>query len=218
MVGLSVNRDNIPSNFDFGIMLACDKITYCDFVNFYRMDTLDDILSLVHLKKFDNVLKELYDIHVEYVKKPELQFKEEHQGWCSNLKKLLELNGFQYDLNEMLGITQIDFDISDYIIEKKLTEDGEPYSSLTDDVKYWLSYIFSINISETYIIEYNHDINLAEFNNAMYIIIRNNDNRLFIVSYTIEGEYKEELLKEKSNELDFSTKFRLSFINSRKLQ
>ena len=221
MVGLSVNRDDMPTNFDFGIMLVCDEITYCDFVNFYRTDTLDDILSLVHLKKFDRVLQELYDIHVEHVKKPELQFKEEHLGWCTTLKKLLELNGFQYDLNEMLGITQIDFDISEYIIEKDSIGDTKlckSYSSLTDEIRYWLSYTFSLSMSDTFIVEYDHNINLAEFNNAMYIIIRNNDNRLFIVGYTLDGEYKEELLKEKAEELDFSTKYRLSFINSKKLQ
>lgn len=213
LVGLSVNKDNMPANFDFGIMLVCDEITYCDFVNFYRMDTMDDILELVHVSKFDRVLKELYDEHVAYVKDPTLQFKEEDKGWCTTLKKLLTLNGFQFDLNEMLGITQIDFDISQYIVEKKITEDSEPYQSLTDEVQCWLSYTYGVNISETYILEYNHDINLAEFNNAMYIIVRNNDNRLFIITYTIDGEYKEELLRQKAEELDFSTKYRLAFIN-----
>ena len=216
LVGVSVNRDNIPANFDFGIMLVCDEITYCDFVNFYRTDTLEDILEFVHLKKCDKVLQELYDEHVAHVKDPSLQFKSEHNGWCTTLKKLLELNGFQYDLNEMLGITQIDFNLEDYIIEKKAVEDGKPYTSLTDEVQYWLSYTFYVDIADTIVIEYNHDINLAEFNDTMYFIIRNNNNKLYVVAYTLSGEYKEELLKEKAQELDFSTKFRLSFMDNLK--
>lgn len=218
IVGLSINRDNIPAGFDFGILLSCKEITYSDYVNFYRTDTLDNILELIKISKFDTALEDMYNEHIKAVKDPSLQFKSEHKGWCKNLKKLLSENNFQEDLNEMLGITKVDFDISNFIIEKKLTNDSkESYTSITDDLRYWLSSIFKVNIKDAYILEYNHDINLSEFNDMRYVILRDSENHLYILSYTLDGEYKEAELEAKDKELDFSSKFRINFYNKYKV-
>ena len=213
IAGLSVNRDNIPTNFDYMQLLSCDEILYVEYINFYRTDTLQDILGLVKVPKFDTVLTSLYEEHVKYEKNPSLNFKEEDKGWCKTLKRLLSENNFQNDLDEMLGITAIDFDIDEYTEEKTLPTSDEKYLSVTTDLQYWLSSIFKINMKDIYILEYNHDINLADFNDTRYIILRDSKNKVYLVVYTLAGEYKEAELEAKDKELDFSSKFRINFYN-----
>ena len=163
MVGISVNMDSVPVGYDWGELLCCEEIEYFDFINFYRTDTLNDILNLVDIKKFDKVLEDLYNRHVEAVGDPTLQFKKEDHGWCRTLKKLLEDNNFQSDLNDMLGITDVGFNIDEYIINKRLPNSEEEYESFSDDLRYWLSSIYKLNIKETYVFVFNHDINLADY-------------------------------------------------------
>ena len=213
IAGLSVNRDNIPTNFNYMQLLGCDEILYVEYINFYRTDTLQDILGFVKVSKFDAVLTSLYEEHVKYVKNPSLNFKEEDKGWCKTLKRLLTENNFQNDLDEMLGITAIDFKVTDYIEEKTLPTTEEKYLSVTKDLQYWLSSIFKINMKDIYILEYNHDINLADFNDTRYIILRDSENKVYLVVYTLAGEYKEAELEAKDKELDFSSKFRINFYN-----
>lgn len=212
IVGLSVNRDTCPANFDYGIMLACDEIIYTDSVNIYRTDILEDVLKMVKNVKFDSVLSSLYNKHIEYVQDPNLQFKKEHKGWVKDLKTLLKENNFQEDINQMLGITSINPIIENHSVVKQLP-DGEKYTSLSDAMINWLSSIFKINIDNITVIEYGHDINLAEFNNARYFIFRDGVNKLYLAVYTTNGEYHETDLEAKSNEKDFSDEFRINFYN-----
>lgn len=213
IAGLSVNRDNVPAGLDYGILLACDQITYSDYINFYRTDLLDDLLSMVKVNKFNTVLEDLYNEHAKAVHDPKLSFLEEHKGWCKNLQRLLHENNVQNDINEMLGITQVNFNISENIITKKLSTTSEDFTSVNDNLRYWLSSIYKLNISEIYITEFNHDINLAEYNDARYFILRDSENKLYLLVYTLDGEYKEEELEAKDKELDFSSKFRIDFYN-----
>ena len=60
MVGLAVNQNNCPSNFDYRYMFACDNIEYSDFINFYRTDTLEDLYPMMDINKFNTVLSDLY--------------------------------------------------------------------------------------------------------------------------------------------------------------
>lgn len=213
LVGMAINQDTCPANFDFGIMFAADSIVYSEFVNFYRLDTMEDILGLIHINKYDDVLSGLFSRYITHIKKPELQFKNEAGGWCKNLKTLIEENNFQADINQMLGITQVNFNISDYLdIVKK---DDIEYNIAKEDFRSWLSYIYKMNISEVAVMEFGHDINLGDFNDTKYILIRDNTNKLYLMVYTTEGEFFEADLEKKSEEMDFSTKFKLSFINSK---
>ncbi len=212
LVGLSVNADSCPSNFDFRVTLACNEIIYSDYINFYRTDTLDDILKFVHISKFDTVLWELFNDYIRSSGKVEDTFKNESGGWCKNLKTLLRQNNFQNDLNEMLGITDVDFIIEPYIIEKTLPS-GNAYLSLTDNLKDWLSSIYKVSINDVSILEYNHDINLADFNNARYLLIRDKSLKLYLVVYTMAGKYKEKDLIDVDNKPDLTTEFKIKFYN-----
>ena len=212
MVGLSVNQETCPANFDFGLMLACDEIVYTDCINFYRTDLVEDILSMVKLLKFDTVLQSLYNTHVETVGDPTLQYKKRHKGWVNNLKLLLTDNNFQEDINQMLGITQINPIIENYIETKQLPN-GEEYSSLTEELKLWLSSIFKIYIDNITVIKFDHDINLAEFNDARYLLLRDGNNELYLAVYTLAGEYHKSDLEAELEKKDFSDEFRLNFYN-----
>lgn len=216
IAGLSINQNNCPTNFDFRVMLACDEIEYSQHVNFYRTDTIDDILGLIKTDKFDNVLSNLYSEHIKASKNPNALIKKKDKGWCRDLETLLKENNFQTDINEMLGITEVDFDINKYLLEKPLLVNGKEegtFTTCTDELKLWLSSIFKVNISECTFIEFGHDINLADFNNSKYVLLRDKLNKLYLVVYTCSGEYLEYDLANEAGKKDFSSEFRLNFYN-----
>lgn len=216
IAGLAVNQNNCPANFDFRILLACDNIEYSEHVNIYRSDLLEDILDMIRINRFDEVLKDMFLVHAKASKDPSINFKQEDRGWCKNLKTLLKENNFQNDINEMLGITDVDFEISKYTCEKPLFINGEEkgnFTSCTDELRLWLSSIYKINISECTFLEYGHDIDLADFNNARYFLLRDKTHKLYLVVYTCDGEYLESDLDSESQKKDFSSEFRLNFYN-----
>lgn len=217
IVGLAVNQDDCPSNFKFQTMLIASGISYSDHVNFYRTDTLEDLYDFIKESKFDEVLSDLYNTHVNTVGNPSLIFKDEDKGWCKNLRTLLKENNFQNDIDQMLGLTGVAFDINDYLETKILlgTEDEE-YTSITDEFKLWLSTTFKVNIDNATVIEYNHDINLVEFKNSRYFLIRDVNKKVYLIVYTCSGEYHEADLEKESQVQDFSTKFRINFYNKYK--
>lgn len=217
IVGLAVNQDDCPTNFRFETMLIASDISYSDHVNFYRTDKLEDLYQFINEDRFDDVLTGLFTIHVNTVGDPSIAFKNEDKGWCKNLRTLLKENNFQNDIDQMLGITSVEFKVEDYFMDKILpgTED-EKYTSITDDLKSWLSSTFRVGINNVTVIEYNHDINLAEFNNARYFLIRDTTNKVYLFAYTCSGEYHEVDLQKESEKQDFSTKFRINFYNKYK--
>ena len=215
IVGLAINQDTCPANFDFGIMFACDYLDKNDFINFYRTDTLEDVLNLVNTKKYDEVLDDLFRRHCNAIKNPIVyDTHKEHGGWCKDLRTLLENNNFQADINQMLGIADLDFTLEDYTVSKVIRDENDIIRGITqadDDLRAWLSLTYKVNIKEANILLFDHDINLGDFNNANYLLLRDNTKKLYLVVYLVEGEFFEADLKAKAKEMDFSTKFRLKF-------
>jgi hypothetical protein len=170
---------------------------------------------MINMKKYDEVLEGLYNTHIQAVGDPSLSFKKEHGGWCKDLRTLLEENNFQADLNQMLGIVQVDFNVADFLEDRSIVRNGEEltYQVARDDFRYWLSFTYGFNISEATVLEYDHDINLADFNDNLYFIFRDNTKKLYLITYLTDGKYYEDDLKEKAKEMDFTTKFRLEFYN-----
>ena len=60
---------------------------------------------------------------------------------------------------------------------------------IDDDMKLWLASIYKLALADITVLEYNHDINLAEFNNARYFLLRDSEKKLYLVVYTLNGEY-----------------------------
>lgn len=219
MAGLAVNRDDCPAGFDMGMMMAADEIVKSEVVYFYRKDTLEDIYPFLKIKDYDKVLSDLYTTHVNTVKNidPTAMMKKEHAGWCKNLKLLLEQNNFQSDINQMLGITDVTFNLEDYIVETPLPDESKGgYYTVPDDLKLWLSGAFRIAINDLTVLEYDHDINLADLNNARYFFLRDNQKKLYICVYTITGEYLQSDLEDQYNKASFIDEWRIDFVDKYK--
>ena len=214
IVGLAVNQDDCPTNFDFTIMLACNSIKYSEHCSFYRTDTLEDILSMINSKKFDMCLEKLYIGHIKSEKdiNSSALMRKEYQGWCKDLKTLLSENTFKNDINEMLGITDVGFDMTDFIVQNELPN-SELYDTVTPELKVWLSGTFRVAINDITVIEYDQDINLGDYNNSNYFFLRDINKKLWFCVYTISGQYLESDLEEQYNKLDVSDKYRLEFYN-----
>ena len=216
--GMSLNQMNCPAGFDIGLMVAANKIIKSDFINFYLDEKVEDVLKLIPITKYNSILANLYSRHVKASNNPALTFKKEDKGWCKDLLTLLDMNGFQNDVNEMLNITDIEFDISDFIVKKPMPWSGEgemEYDCANDELLAWLSYCTKKNIVDAPIIEYGYDIDLdsENFLNSDHFLLRDKTNKVYVVFMTLEGEYHEadltqEMLKE------FQKKFKLKFYQS----
>lgn len=216
MVGVAVNQDDCPANFDFRTMLIASEIIHSDIVNFYRTDTLDELLDYVKINKYNEVLNDLYERYANSsnCKDPTAIMKQESAGWCRNLKLLLKQNNFQCDMDEMLGVSYLDFELAPHLIKKELRENSAVlYDALDDDMVLWLGYQHNIHINTTAAIEYDHDINLADFNNTSYFLLRDKSKKLYLVTYTVDGEFKESELEAIRNKPDFTTKYKVLFYN-----
>lgn len=219
LVGLSVSQDTCPSNFDFKFMIACSDILRSEMVNFYRTDTLDDLYDMIKVEKYDEVLEQLFQEHAKATGDPKVLLKSEHGGWCRTLKGLLDQNNFQYDINQMLGITGVDFTLADYLVQKPLpTDPSQTYTVANEEFHDWLCLVYDLNIDEAAVLEYDLDIDLADFNDSRYFLFRDNQKKLYIVVYTLGDEkFSADLLKEKyGKDLDFSTQFKLDYLNKYK--
>lgn len=208
LAGVCVSVDTCPPNVNYQELTACDEIVDMKMVHFYRDDSLDDILECIPLSKYDNVLETLYRQHCDTLPTGMITYrKESHMGWCKNLKRLLLENNFIADLNTMCSITQVDFDLSEYIM-------SDPTGDyLSRSVEVFLSQIFKININNTFVLKYDYDIDFADFNHSNYILLKDNTNTLYIIVYITDNKFFEKELEEESMKLDVSDKLKLSFFN-----
>ena len=215
IVGLAVNQEDCPSNFDFREILACDGIDKSQDVNIYRTDTLfEDVMPMIKTNMINKVLENNFNKHAKATGDSKVLFKQEDRGWCKNINLLLKENNFQSDIDQMFGITAVTFDMSEEIIKKPLPgKEGEEYDSINDDLRNWLSSVYRVNIKDISIIEYGYDVDLADFNNSRYFLIRDNTNTLYLLVYTVGSEELEIDLTNKAMEPDFTTKYALEFYN-----
>ena len=214
IVGLSVNQDDCPTNFDFRQILACDGVDKSQYVNYYRLDTLEDVMPMIKTHGLNEVMEKNYMEHIKASKNTAAAFKKEDRGWCKDIETLMKENSFQSDIDQMLGITAVGFDMSECIVKKPLPGNpDEEYESIKDDLKEWFKKIFRVNINNISIVKYGYDIDLADFNNSRYFLIRDNKNILYLLVYTIDDNELEIDMINKYNEPDISTKYLLNFYN-----
>ena len=207
IVGLAINQDDCPTNFDFREILACDGVDKSQYVNYYRMDTLEDVMPMIKTKELNEVMNTNFMKHVKATGNSTIAFKNEDRGWCKDIDTLMKENNFQSDIDQMLGITAVNFKIEDYIVEDN---DNQTF---TNDLIAWLRSVFRININRIGVVEYGYDVDLAEFNNARYFLLRDNTKKVYLCVYTVDKDELEIDLVNKANELDISTKFILDFYN-----
>lgn len=211
-VGISVSRDNCPPNIGMENVALCDDVVKYEMVNIYIDDTLDNMLKCINAHTYDKVLLDLFNAHCDSIVNGEIiryANKNNHNGWCKTLHELLSINNFMTDFDMMCNVTSIDFDLKDYLIP--IDKNNEAYK-LNDEVLLFFNRTFRVNAVNTTVIQYDNDIDLADFNHTNYALLRYNDI-VYIVSYLVDGEYNEKELEEKSNQMDVSTKLRLKFFD-----
>lgn len=214
IAGMSMNILNIPSGFDYGIMLLSDEILFTNTYMIYKDDTINNLLDIFKedIKEYDDVMLEIYNKVCG--SHPDALFADEYKGWNKNLRLLLQNNNYQTDIDEMLGVTTVEFDISKYLEEAKVSEESkETYTTVTDELKAWLSYLYKLDINKVFVLQYDNDIDFNDLKKSRYFIFRDINNKLYVFVYTIGKEYKEAELEEMSQKLDFSTKFRINYLD-----
>lgn len=190
-VGVSVSEKTCPTNIQYGQLLACDDIVFGEMVNIYYDDTIDSVLNCVSILRYNEILEELFQRHVAHENNPKLKLKTCDKGWCRNIRDLLFFNNFWIDVDQAYNITDVDFEIANYIIEKKDGNDKE-YNSFSKDVITFLSSTFQINIVDCIVIEYYYDIDFGEYHNQNYILLRDSTEKLYLTVYIVNGEYLEQ--------------------------
>lgn len=209
MVGVSCTRDNCPANVDYHILMSCSGIQRSDIINYYKDDTIDSLLNCLNIEKYNKVLNKLYEEHIPYATDIiATQVGSVSDGWCRDLKTFLEINNVMADFNSMNNIIGFDFKLDDYL-EKR--ESG--VLEMTLPARLFLSEVTKCNIKETRVTEYNYSIDMSKFNNTNYTLIRDKENKLYIVVYLESGQFLEEELQEEINKLDITDKLRLAYYN-----
>lgn len=210
MVGISCTRDNCPGNINFRDLMACSDILRSDLVNFYKDDTIEDILKCVPVEKYDKVLNGLYEEHINYVKGDRFaaMVSKDFDGWCRTLSKLLEINNVQEDFNYINDIIGVDFVLADF-----LHRNDNGIDELDEASKLFFSETIKQRIKDTRVTEFNLSVDLSKFNNNNYILIRDKNKKLYLIVYLIDGEFLEEELEKKINKLDITDQLRLSYYN-----
>ena len=200
-VGVSTSVETCPANVPFEQLMMCDSILFSEMVNIYLDDNLDDIIPLITCSKYDEVLSKLYDRHVKSAGKPFLSLKSTDKGWCKTLPELLKINNFWIDVDQAFHISTVDFDLDEHIVEKGAV-DGITQQGLDEDTIAFFSSTYRINITDTIIIDYGYDINLADYNNINYLLIKSSvTKKTYFMRYLVDGEYIETDLKAQA-ELD----------------
>ena len=219
LAGVSCSREYCPPNVNYFELAMFDKAYNFIPVNFYLDDTIDNLLECIDTSIFDKVLEKEYTIHMTSINplyNKDNDKRSSHNGWCRTLKTLLIENNFQNDMDTMRNISAVDFKISDHLIEKQVTSEGEELTVnyLDDKLLKFIATTFKINIKNNALaVKFDVDIDLADFSNNNYVLIRDIDNITYIISYVVEGEYREQELEEESNKLSGTDLLRLQFYN-----
>lgn len=214
MYGVCVSRDTCPTNIKMKSLTACVDIIESQIVNVYRDDDVKSILKCLNVAtkyNIDATLNSLKEKHLKTVKNPMLKYGKVCEGWCPDVDTLLDINNFMADFNSMCEVTGFDFDL-----EKWMDKDDRGIYHLQYPVQLFFNNVFKVNAKETRIMKFSYQINLGDFNNTNYVIIRDNTNTLWLVVYIVEGEYLEEELLAEMNKLSVTDKLRLSYYNKYK--
>lgn len=177
LIGTSVNADNCPTNVDFNMVSACDKIKSYKIVACYSEDSLEKTLSLIDTKVFDETLFHLYNKSPNIIKLMGINLPV--YGFCKSLKELLEFNDFEYDYLKAFNINKVPFKL-----EIELGYDNIMINS--DQLKY-LEDIANCHMINMYIMKYDKTINL-NLVKRNYIMISDSTKQVYIIAYD-SGEH-----------------------------
>ena len=177
LIGTSVNADNCPTNVDFNMISACDRIKSYKIIACYSEDSLDKTLSLIDTTVFDETLFHLYNKSPNLIKLMDINLPV--YGFCKSLKELLEFNNFEYDYLKAFNINQVPFALDSKVVNDNTIIDPEQLKYLED--------IANCHILNTYIMKYDKTINL-NLVKRNYIMISDSTKQVYIIAYD-SGEH-----------------------------
>lgn len=195
--GCSMSLQTCPPDVDYRMMMACNGINKSIAVCTYMDDTLDNILSLIRTKDYDNTLLSLFTDHVNFETKnnpalaaikDRITKLDHYNGYCKTLKLLLEQNNFMYDYYQGFNIIPLDTEVT---INEDATVDAKTISILED--------LYQIHIGATFGVKYWYDVDLDEINNT-YALVMDNNNNLFVIAYVSSGSKHIEIENVESDE------------------
>ena len=173
LIGTSVNKNNCPTNVDFKMLLACDKLKYWKMVACYIDDRIDTILNLIPTDKFDKTLKALYNKAPKII--TEMDIKLPVHGFCKSLRELIEYNDFEFDFLSAFNIYRINEEI-------KYQDNNE--LQINDDQKHIIEDIVGKYIFNTYVVKYDKTINLNLIKRN-HILVSDKAHTLYVVAYDV---------------------------------
>jgi hypothetical protein len=68
-------------------------------------------------------------------------------------------------------------------------------------------------VIDTKVIKFDYSINMGDFQNENYAMIRDKNNVLWIVVYLTQGQYLEQDLIDQINKLDVTDRLQLAYFN-----
>lgn len=181
--GASVSQDTIPVDVPFNIMVACDKIEDTKMIAVYIDDKFDDILKLIKTKKYDAVINYLFNDYINYKSKTygdmyknNVKNKPCVDGYCKNLRDLLDFNNFMYDFYRGYNIIPISFDLSS-------VTDNETTLNEFPDVKKTLENLLCAYIENSLIVKFAKDLDLESIQ-GKYLLVSDINEDLYVIAYT----------------------------------
>lgn len=214
-VGLSVSQRDCPGNFKFRDFLVIEDIIFTQVANIYRDDNLSDLLNLLNLPKFDEVLYKLFEEHIAAIQQPTAIYKRAVDGWCKNLNTLLESNNFWLDVDQELDVAMVNFDVDKYLVEKE-DPTGESYQSLNQEATTFFCQTYKLNIVDTIVESWGYDIDLSEFSHSNYMVIKSTvTGKTYFMVYIVNGTYVELDLEKIKEQNDIRSKLGLAVSNSK---
>lgn len=173
-IGCSMSKDTCPPDVDYNVIVACNSISKMYMVSAYIDDYLDDWLEIIPIKKFDQVLENIYGS----ITNANLQ------GYSKSLRELLEVNGFMYDFHKGFNIEEVPFSV----VYNDITLELE-----SNQVRY-LEDLYKNEMFRTYVIKYTKEINLSKIQRS-HVLISDTNNDLYIIAYD-KGEYINRIYKQ----------------------
>lgn len=212
MVGFSVTRETCPTNIQMSTLTACSEVLDTQMIHVYKEDNIHTIIQCLDksLKyNIDTILKELHDEHCKAINAtPMAKLGKVIHGWCSDLETLLITNNFMVDFNQMCEVTGFDVDLTDW-----MNQENEFIWSLNNAARLFFSTVFKVNAVDTKVIKFDHSINMGDFQNENYVLVRDKNNIIWIIVYLSNGQYLEQELIDEINKLDVTTKLQLAYFN-----
>lgn len=203
--GISISVDTCPAGVDIKNFFACEKILYSEMISYYICDSLSDIINMLKdVSKFNDVLEELFQSHVDYICNRNrflaatYDNRDNVDGYYRNINDLLKWNNFQYDLFQAFKIIPTTFSKDELVTS---------IGTLTDDAKLVIGQLISKNINKTLVISYERDIDLSKVHRS-YCLVADKDNNIYVVAYSespipytanMKFETRENLDKLKNN-------------------